>query len=137
MSAFLKMKGELGEAAGCKLQIWRSHDVDDFLKQLAGTPGIRWLELHDTDATEAGIESIATLPELEVLSIGVIRASEAESEIRLSYIPLESLAPSLAPLAAASSLKRLNLIGRDLPAKEIDELRALLPDCAISVGRGD
>ena len=96
-AAFVKAKGELGEANPYELDVMYSHNVDDFLKQIAGARGLRSLLLYHTDVSDAGLDAIATLPDLKELSID----------------------------------------GGKATAAALDALRTRLPDCTISVERGD
>ena len=50
-----------------RLVVMFSHDVDDLLEAIAGQPGLVSLDLVGTDVSDAGLRSIATLPDLEEL----------------------------------------------------------------------
>ncbi len=70
LAAFLELRPELDVAKHYELHITYSHGLDEFLEQMAGAKGLRRLVIYKTDVSDAGIEYIATMPDLESVQIG-------------------------------------------------------------------
>jgi hypothetical protein len=70
MDAFIEAKDDFLPSDQFQLSIEYSKGVDDFLRRIAGTRGIRSLHCGKSDVTDAGMVYVATFPDLVGLSIG-------------------------------------------------------------------
>jgi hypothetical protein len=69
MDEFVKSKNAFRPSDNFSLYIDYSHDIDDLLKQIAGTRGIRKIGVVQSGLTDVGLAHLASMPDLEVLSL--------------------------------------------------------------------
>ena len=133
MTEFAAAARQLDDSHPFDLSIEYASKVDDFLRQIAGQHGLRGLVLNLTDVSDAGIDSVAALPDLERLTINYIGEGLGSSGGWLRYLPPQTLVETLEPLEKSAKLTKLELYTRDVPAEEIRELRGRLPNCTITL----
>jgi hypothetical protein len=114
---FLKQKGDLASVDPYGLSIAYSHGVNAALKQIEGEPRIRWLDLIETDLSDAGAESIASLPDLEGLAIylgnltdaGLAKLRSCPRLERLTLCLAEAKQVTVSAILGLPHLRRLTL----------------------------
>ncbi len=135
MTEFVAAARELDDSHPFELSIEYASKVDDFLRQIASHAAGCGLVLNLTDVSDAGIESVAAIPDLERLTINYIGEGLGSSGGWLRYLPPQTLVETLEPLEKSPKLARLELYtarragrgdqGAALPAAELhDQLAA-------------
>lgn len=80
-------QADSGDGRAYKMAIWYSQNVDDFLEQVAGGRGLASLDLLFTDVSDAGLDVVATLPDLKELSVYGGKATDARLEELRTQLP--------------------------------------------------
>jgi hypothetical protein len=123
MDEFAKLAPTFEAAGDFAIHTEYSHDIDDFLRSIAGSPGIRSVQIGQGDLSDTGLRYVASLPQLKHLSLYDVAITDAglaqlricENLEALLICPAARATISLRDILLLPMLRRATLI--DPPAR--------------------
>jgi len=97
------------------LDLYQTEVTDAGLKELAGLKGLQKLRLSATGVTDAGLKHLKELKELRELNLAATKVSDK----------------GVKELAGLKTLRWLSLLGSDVTDKGFEELKRALPECKV------
>lgn len=121
MDEFIAAKDTFESSDHFNLFIDYSHNIDDFLKRIAGARGIRRISISKSGLTDSGLASIGSIPTLEELSLfkgditnnGIVNLAALEKLTTLSICPLAGNAIEISTVLSLPKVRKLQLIDPD------------------------